>query len=108
MSNTDITNLLWMLSFYIKNLNFEIWEITFKKCFCYFLFRYNNNHVSPTEIEAILQTHPCVKESLVFGKKDPKVQEVISAVIVAHDGTKVRKKSKLRNLFCENTKYLLF
>ena len=94
MSNTDITNLLWMLSFYIKNLNFEIWEITFKKCFCYFLFRYNNNHVSPTEIEAILQTHPCVKESLVFGKKDPKVQELISAVIVAHDGTKVRKTQK--------------
>ena len=60
----------------------------------FFLFRYNNNHVSPTEIEAILQTHPCVKESLVFGKKDPKVQELISAVIVAHDGTKVRKTQK--------------
>ena len=44
--------------------------------------RYQNNHVSPTEIEAILQTHPDVKESLVFGKKDPRVQELISAVVV--------------------------
>ena len=45
-------------------------------------FRYNNNHVSPTEIENLLQTHPAVAESLVFGEKDPTVQELISAVIV--------------------------
>ena len=45
-------------------------------------FRYNNNHVSPTEIENLLQEHPAVAESLVFGEKDPTVQELISAVIV--------------------------
>ena len=33
--------------------------------------------MSPSEIESILQEHPEVKESLVFGKKDPKVQEIL-------------------------------
>ena len=46
------------------------------------LSRYQNNHVSPSEIEDVLQGHPDVKECLVFGKKDPTVQELISAVVV--------------------------
>ena len=36
--------------------------------------RYCNNHVAPTELEDILQTHPAVAESLVFGIKEPSVQ----------------------------------
>ena len=47
--------------------------------------RYCNNHVAPTEIEDILQTHPAIAESLVFGIKEPKVQELISAVVVLKD-----------------------
>ena len=47
--------------------------------------RYCNNHVAPTELEDILQTHPAVAESLVFGIKEPTVQELISAVIVLRD-----------------------
>ena len=62
------------------------------------LYRYQNNHVSPTEIEAILQTHPDVKESLVFGKKDPRVQELISAVVVLHEGSMVGVRSRWANL----------
>jgi acyl-CoA synthetase (AMP-forming)/AMP-acid ligase II len=46
------------------------------------IIKYNNNHVSPTEIENLLQEHPALAESLVFGEKDPTVQELISAVIV--------------------------
>lgn len=45
--------------------------------------------MSPTEIEAIIQTHPDVVESLVFGKKCPEVQELISAVVVKKQSSKV-------------------
>ena len=45
-------------------------------------FRYCNNFIAPTEIEDILQTHPAVLECLVFGMKDPIVQERVSAVVV--------------------------
>ena len=41
--------------------------------------------MAPTELEDILQTHPAVAESLVFGIKEPSVQELISAVIVLRD-----------------------
>lgn len=56
------------------------------------LIKYRNNHVSPTEIEAILQTHPQVEQSLVFGKKSPLVQELISAVVVLKKGSKVTQE----------------
>ena len=46
------------------------------------LIKYKNNHVAPTEIEDILQKHEAVQECLVFGKKDPQVQELISAVVI--------------------------
>ena len=48
--------------------------------------RYCNNHVAPTELEEILQFHPAVKECLVFGIKEPSVQELISAVVVFKEG----------------------
>ena len=51
--------------------------------------RYQNNHVSPSEIEDVLQDHPDVKECLVFGKKDPTVQELISAVVVLKETKQV-------------------
>ena len=41
--------------------------------------------MAPTQLEDILQTHPAVTESLVFGIKEPSVQELISAVIVLRD-----------------------
>ena len=41
--------------------------------------------MAPTELEEILQTHPAVAESLVFGIKEPSVQELISAVVVLRD-----------------------
>lgn len=53
------------------------------------LIKYNNNHVAPTEIEDILQRHEGVQECLVFGKKDPKVQELISAVVIRKPKSKV-------------------
>ena len=53
------------------------------------IMKYKNNHVSPTEIEDILQKHEAVQECLVFGKKDPRVQELISAVVTTKPGVKV-------------------
>ena len=61
-------------------------------------YRYKANHVSPTEIENILQEHPAVKECLVFGKKDPTVQELISAVVVLKENEKVRKDIRVGRL----------
>ena len=46
------------------------------------VIKYKNNHVAPTEIEDILQKHEAVQESLVFGKKEPSVQELITAVVI--------------------------
>ena len=52
----------------------------------FFRYRYCNNHIAPTEIEDVLQTHPDVLEALVFGMKDPAVQERVSAVVVLKPG----------------------
>ena len=41
--------------------------------------------MAPTQLEDILQTHPAVTERLVFGIKEPSVQELISAVIVLRE-----------------------
>ena len=46
------------------------------------LIKYKNNHVSPTELESVLQKHEAVQECLVFGRKEPRVQELITAVVV--------------------------
>ena len=46
------------------------------------VIKYKNNLVAPTEIEDILQKHEAVQESLVFGKKEPSVQELITAVVI--------------------------
>ena len=51
--------------------------------------RYKNNHISPTEIENIVQEHPNVAESQVFGKKDPNVQELVSIAIVPKENKQV-------------------
>ena len=56
----------------------------------YFCFRYNNNHVSPTELEGILQRHPAIQESLVFGRPNPETQEQVTAVVVLKPGHEVK------------------
>ncbi len=53
--------------------------------------RFKNNHVSPTELESVLQRHPAVRESMAFGVPDPAVMEVVAAMVVANEGEEVRK-----------------
>ncbi len=40
-----------------------------------------------------MQRHPAVRESLAFGRPDPRVQEVITMVVVLNDGYKARKNA---------------
>lgn len=54
------------------------------------VIKYCNNHIAPTQIEDILQTHPKIQESLAFGIKDPSVQELLSVVVVPKEGKQVR------------------
>ena len=53
------------------------------------VIKYKNNHISPTEIEDILQKHEAVQDCLVFGKKEPSVMELISAVVTTKSNKKV-------------------
>ena len=53
------------------------------------IIKFNNNHISPTEIEDILQKHDDVQDCLVFGKKEPKVQELVTAVVCKKPKSKV-------------------
>lgn len=55
----------------------------------YSISRWKNNQISPTELEEIMQSHPAVQESLVFGRPDPTVQEIVSAVVVLNPGFNV-------------------
>lgn len=59
------------------------------------LIKYQNNHISPTELEDVLQGHPGVQECLVYGKPDPKFQELISAVVVRQPGSEVTERELL-------------
>lgn len=52
-------------------------------------YRYDNKPIAPTELEDILQTHPAVKESLVFGITDFKVMELVSVVICLNPGYEI-------------------
>ena len=63
----------------------------------FFKTRYNNNHVSPTEIESILHEHPSVNDCFVFGRMCDEVQELISAVVVKDPSFKVNTYLSIHN-----------
>ena len=55
-----------------------------------FQHRYHNNHISPTELEDILQKHPAVKECLVYGQPSAAHQEIVTACVVVKPRHTVR------------------
>ena len=61
-------------------------------------FRYKNWHISPTEIENVVQEHPNVAESVVFGIKDHSVQELVSIAVVLKENIHVCKTFNYRRL----------
>merc|ERR1712154_685523 len=65
------------------------------------LMKYKNNHVSPAELEDVLQSHPAVLESLVFGLPDPHVQELFSAAVVLKPGHTHVKEEDLKDFVNE-------
>ena len=48
--------------------------------------QFENKHVFPVEMEDLIVKHPSVAEVGVFGKPDPLVQELITAVVVLKPG----------------------
>lgn len=46
------------------------------------LIKYKNYHLYPIEIENVICKHPDVIEAGVFGKQEPTVQELVTAVVV--------------------------
>lgn len=46
------------------------------------LIKYQNCHIYPAEIEDAALTHPDIIEIGVYGRPDPKVQELVSAVVI--------------------------
>ena len=54
------------------------------------LIKYKNYHLYPLEIETVICKHPSVVEAGVFGRPEPSVQELVTAVVVT-DG-KVSEK----------------
>ena len=46
------------------------------------LIKYKNYHLYPLEIENVICQHPDVIEAAVFGRPEPTVQELVTAVVV--------------------------
>ncbi len=76
---------------YVKG-TFALWDECILKINC----RYENHHVSPTELEDLMQTHPAVKESMAFGREDPTVQQLICMIVVLKPDFEVRLRLHLQ------------
>uniref|UniRef100_A0A1L8DZ42 Putative acyl-coa synthetase n=1 Tax=Nyssomyia neivai TaxID=330878 RepID=A0A1L8DZ42_9DIPT len=53
------------------------------------ILKYNNYHVTPSEIEQILETHPGVSQAVVVGIPDQVFTDLPAAVVVRKNGTSV-------------------
>ena len=53
------------------------------------LIKYKNYHLYPNELEALIMQHEGVKDAAVFGKPEPSVQELVTALVVKSDPTDV-------------------
>ena len=51
--------------------------------------------MAPTELEMILHGHPAVAECLVFGRPEPKVQELITAIVMLIPGMSATEEELL-------------
>lgn len=49
------------------------------------LIKFQGNHLYPMELENIIQKHPGVSEVAVFGRPEPKVQELVTALVIKSD-----------------------
>ena len=56
---------------------------------CKDLIKYKNHHMYPLEIENVIQQHPNVIDVGVFGRPDPMVQELVTALVVKKPDSKL-------------------
>jgi acyl-CoA synthetase (AMP-forming)/AMP-acid ligase II len=63
------------------------------------VIRTGGETVAPTEVEAVLSTHPAIGEIAVVGVPDPQWGEVVTAVVVVRAGTTAPDLEALRS-FC--------
>uniref|UniRef100_A0A7G3A7V3 Putative acyl-coa synthetase n=1 Tax=Lutzomyia longipalpis TaxID=7200 RepID=A0A7G3A7V3_LUTLO len=56
------------------------------------ILKYNNFHVTPSEIEEILESHPGVSQAAVVGVPDPVYTDLPAAVVVRRNGTSVTEE----------------
>ena len=64
------------------------------------LIKYKNFHLYPNELEEMLLRHRDVQDAAVFGKPEPSVQELVTALVVRKPGANVTTE-ELRKLVDE-------
>ena len=64
------------------------------------LIKYKNFHLYPNELEEMLLRHKDVQDAAVFGKPEPSVQELVTALVVRKPGANVTTE-ELRKLVDE-------
>uniref|UniRef100_A0A7G3ARA9 Putative long chain fatty acid acyl-coa ligase n=1 Tax=Lutzomyia longipalpis TaxID=7200 RepID=A0A7G3ARA9_LUTLO len=60
------------------------------------ILKYNNFHVTPSEIEEILESHPGISQAAVVGIPDPVFTDLPAAVVVQRNGTSVTEEELLK------------
>ncbi len=70
------------------------------------LIKFENHHLSPTEIEDVLQRHEAVKDCLVFSRADPNGMELVTAAVARNegylDGDKLKLKGEIVDFVASN------
>ena len=56
------------------------------------LIKYKNHHLYPNELEEIILAHEAVEDAAVFGRQEPSVQELVTALVVKKPDVEVDKE----------------
>jgi len=56
------------------------------------LIKYKNHHLYPNELEEIILAHESVEDAAIFGRSEPSVQELVTALVVKKKGVEVDKE----------------
>ena len=62
------------------------------------LIKYKNSYLYPREIEDLIMKHPDVEDVAVFGNPEPSVQELVTALVVLANGSKLIEEEIIRQL----------
>jgi acyl-coenzyme A synthetase/AMP-(fatty) acid ligase len=62
------------------------------------LIKYKNFHLYPNELEELLLQHEAVEDAAVFGRPEPAVQELVTALVVRKEGSLVVTGEHLRDM----------